>query len=258
MPRFVLVVTALAAVFSGVRAVAQVRQPAPAPSFALLSLTGRDSFDRYCATCHGVSGRGDGPVGASLKARPSDLTTLARRNGGVFPRNQVLAFVEGTGRAIPAHGPTEMPLWGGIFRWLDSAPRTTVRLNNLVAYVESLQLAGNAAVAQPGTLSGADLFRTFCASCHGSSGRGDGPMAGQLRRDPPDLTTFQMRNRGVFPADRLRRIIDGMEIAAHGNRTMPVWGDVFRREQDGGRTAAAARVDALVRFLQSIQERPAE
>ena len=237
-------------------AAAQGRQTGPPPPPGLQSLTGRDSFDRYCATCHGTSGTGDGPLRASLKTAPSDLTALARRNGGAFPRAQVLAFVEGTGRAIPAHGATEMPLWGSIFRWLDSEAGTRARLNNLVAYVESLQQAGSASAAAPASLDGAGLYRTFCASCHGVSGRGDGPMAGQTRRDPPDLTTYRMRNRGTFPTDRLRRIIDGLEVAAHGNRTMPVWGDVFR--QDGGRSGASARVDALVKFIESMQQRPAE
>jgi mono/diheme cytochrome c family protein len=223
-------------------------------SFALLSLTGKDSFDRYCATCHGVAGRGDGALAPSLKTRPADLTALARRNGGAFPREQVRGYVEGTGRSIPAHGPTQMPLWGGIFRWLDAEPRTTVRINNLVAYVESLQAAGEATAAK--APNGAELFRTFCAGCHGNNGNGDGAMAAQLTREPPDLTRLQVRNRGAFPAALLKRIIDGREIAAHGNRTMPIWGDVFMRENDGGRGAAAARVDALVDFILSIQQRP--
>jgi mono/diheme cytochrome c family protein len=222
-------------------------------SFALLSLTGKDSFDRYCATCHGMSGKGDGVLVASLKTRPADLTTLARRTGGAFPREQVRAYVEGTGRAIPSHGPTEMPLWGGVFRWLDSESRTTVRINNLVAYVESLQVAREGATEK--APNGAELFRAFCASCHGPNGTGDGAMAAQLTREPPDLTELQVRNRGAFPAALLKRIIDGREIAAHGNRTMPVWGDVFMRQDDGGRNAAAARVDALVDFIRSIQQR---
>jgi mono/diheme cytochrome c family protein len=223
-------------------------------SFALLSLTGKDSFDRYCATCHGVAGRGDGALALSLKTRPANLTTLAVRNGGAFPRDQVRSYIEGTGRSIPAHGPTQMPLWGGIFRWLDAEPRTTVRIDNLVAYVESLQAAAETAAAKPA--NGAELFRAFCASCHGNNGTGDGVMAAQLMRQPPDLTELQVRNRGTFPAPLLKRIIDGREIAAHGNRTMPVWGDVFMRQDDGGRGAAAARIDALVEFILGLQQRP--
>jgi mono/diheme cytochrome c family protein len=223
------------------------------PSVALRALTGRDSFDGYCASCHGTSAKGDGPLAASLKTTPSDLTALSRRNGGAYPRAQVLAAIDGTGRALPSHGATEMPLWGGIFRWLDSEGRTRVRMDNLVAYVESLQGSGDATgVPEPRLLSGGELFQTFCASCHGPNGKGGGVMSGQLRRDPPNLT----RLKGLS-AERLRRIIDGREIAAHGDRTMPVWGDVFlRRENDRG--AGNARVAALVGYLLSIQERPAE
>jgi mono/diheme cytochrome c family protein len=206
---------------------------------------------------------------ASLKTRPADLTSLTRRNGNQFPRAQVLAYVDGSGRQLPAHGPAEMPLWGGIFRWLDTDARTKIRIDNLVAYVESLQAHGDAEPArdtasrdtasrEPAALNGAQLFAAYCAGCHGPAGRGDGAFGGQLRRDPPDLTKYQLRNRGAFPGDQLRRIIDGLEVAAHGNRTMPVWGDVFTRQPGGGRDASAARVGALVEFIRSIQERPTE
>jgi mono/diheme cytochrome c family protein len=229
--------------------------PRRAPPLTLPSLTGRQAFDNYCATCHGADGRGRGPMAASLRTPPADLTTLARRAGGTFPREQVMAYVDGSGRALPSHGPAEMPLWGGIFRWLDSEASTRARLATLVAYVASLQ-AVDAAPAP--ARSGAELYRTHCASCHGADGRGGGPIASQLKREPPDLTRFQMINGGAFPAARLRRIIDGREVAAHGDRTMPVWGDVFRHAPDGGRDAATARVDALLEFIRSIQERSAE
>lgn len=258
MTRAVLAIAVVTAVCGGV-GMAQTPPPTrELPRIALAPLTGHDSFDRYCASCHGTAGRGDGPMAASLKTRPSDLTMLASRNGNQFPRAQVLAYVDGTGRQPPAHGPTEMPLWGGIFRWLDTEANTRVRINNLVAYVESLQAPADAGPARVGPeMNGAQLFATYCAGCHGPAGRGDGAFGGQLRRDPPDLTKYQVRTRGAFPADQLRRVIDGLEVAAHGNRTMPVWGDVFRR-QDGGRDTAAARINALVEFIRSIQERPAE
>jgi hypothetical protein len=79
----------------------------------------------------------------------------------------------------------------------------------------------------------------------------------QLTRSVPDLTTYTARNGGVFPGERLRQIIEGRGPAAHGDRTMPVWGAVFSR-QAGTDDAAAGRIDALVTFLQSIQQRGAE
>ena len=56
---------------------------------------------------------------------------------------------------------------------------------------------------------GRDLFRVYCATCHGVDGRGAGPMASELRRLPPSLTSYAVRNGGVFPSERLRTIIDG-------------------------------------------------
>jgi len=226
------------------------------PRVSMAPLTGRDSFDRYCANCHGVSGRGDGPVASSLKTFPSDLTSLTSRHGGDFPRRQVRDYVEGTGRSLATHGPTQMPFWGSIFRWLDTEPRTQVRIANLVAYVESLQ-AGPAPKVATTPISGGELFQTFCAPCHGASAGGDGPMSAQLRRQPPDLRRLQIGNRGQFPGPLLERIIDGRQIGAHGTRSMPVWGDVFFREPGASRTDADQRIDALVDYLRSIQERPA-
>jgi mono/diheme cytochrome c family protein len=222
---------------------------------ALQSLVGKDSFDRYCASCHGVSGRGDGTLAPSLRSAPADLTLLAQRNGGTFPRAQVTASVEGTGRAQPAHGPTQMPLWGGIFRWLDSEARTRVRIANLVAYVESLQTAPPAPTASA-PAAGRDLFETFCAPCHGGNASGDGPMAAQLKQQPPDLRKLQIRNRGQFPRARLERIIDGRQVDAHGTRSMPVWGDVFFREPGLSHADVDARIDAIIDYIRAIQERP--
>jgi mono/diheme cytochrome c family protein len=238
---------------------AQTGRRSPTPTMAIESLTGRHSFDHYCASCHGADGRGGGTVGSVLRNRPTDLTTLARRNGGTFPRERVAAFVEGTQRLSLTHGSGDMPVWGKVLRGLESSDaRIRVRLANLVAYVESLQVASDQAPparsAEP--MSGAQLFRTHCASCHGETAGGAGPISAQLRNAVPDLTTFSARNGGMFPAERVRQMIEGRGPTAHGDRSMPVWGDVFRRQ--GADAAAAIRIDSIVTFLQSIQRQPAE
>jgi mono/diheme cytochrome c family protein len=227
---------------------AQGRQGPPGP-LAIDSLGPTESFDGDCAPCHGQDGAGDGPVAAELRTAPADLTTLAERNGGAFPRDRVRGFVTGTGRPVGAHGSSDMPVWGPAFRALDNSDtRARVRIDGLVAHVESLQVAEN----------GARLFRENCATCHGASGQGNGPMATQLRTAPPDLTRFAERNGGTFPSERVRQIIDGRNVASHGDPAMPVWGEAFRRPERGGTDGAAdARIEALVRFLQSIQARSA-
>jgi mono/diheme cytochrome c family protein len=112
-----------------------------ASRLSINSMTGEDSFNFYCATCHGRDAKGTGPVAVALKARPADLTTLTRRNAGTFPRTEVISYVNGTGRVLPTHGPGDMPVWGPIFRALEiSDPRVKVRIENIVDYIESLQI----------------------------------------------------------------------------------------------------------------------
>jgi mono/diheme cytochrome c family protein len=233
-------------------AVLDAQRQQPPPPLILESLTGRDSFEFYCASCHGKTGKGDGPLASALKTRPTDLTILARRSGGAFPAERVFAILTGKGRPIAAHGSTDMPVWLPMFLALDpSEPRVQLRIENIVAYVESLQEASTGA----GDL-GAQLFRMHCATCHGTDGRGTGPLAGHLRRPPPDLTKFTAMNGGVFPGERVFRIIDGRDVPSHGNREMPVWGDAFR-SSPGGLTdeAIKARIRAILKYLQGIQER---
>jgi len=219
------------------------------PSLAPESLGATESYEFYCAPCHGETGKGDGPVTAALRVRPADLTTLAERNGGVFPRERVESFVNGAGRPVAAHGTSRMPVWGPAFRALDgSDARARVRLAAIVGHLESLQARED----------GAAIYRANCASCHGPTGHG-GANAVRTRKAPPDLTKYALRNGGVFPSERLARIIDGRDVTSHLDREMPVWGRTFMRAaKDGDDAQVKARIEALVRFLQSIQERAAE
>lgn len=103
-------------------------------------------------------------------------------------------------------------------------------------------------------------FLAYCAVCHGTGGKGDGEMAPYLLRQPPNLTELTRKNNGEFPFWRVYEVIDGrVEVAMHGPRTMPIWGDWFRMEQGfSGPGAwidlAAGRIWQLVVYLESIQE----
>lgn len=238
------------ALVGGWRAAMPAAAASQAPRVLIESLAGRDSFELYCAPCHGGGGRGDGPVSSALRVRPSDLTTLAQRNDGSFPRDRVREFVIGTGRPLAAHGTTEMPVWGPMFRTFESDARVRERIENLLTYVESLQLPSTGVNDE-----GSRLFRAHCATCHGATGHGNGPVAEHMRRLPPDLTQYTRRNGGVFPTERVLRIVEGGDIPSHGNREMPVWGDVFRIGSSPA--AVRARIDAIVRYLAGIQVRGA-
>ena len=104
---------------------------------------------------------------------------------------------------------------------------------------------------------GAESFRQYCASCHGADGRGNGPAAAALRVRPADLTRIAARRGGVFPDAEIATYIDGrFELAAHGTRDMPVWG-----EQLGATLApdvhpdevVRGRIATLVEYLKTIQ-----
>jgi mono/diheme cytochrome c family protein len=110
--------------------------------FSLLSpsMYGVDNFHDYCSPCHGRDGTGNGPVAAALKTPPTDLTRLAEKNHGVFPRARVRDYItNGTGD-IAAHGTTAMPVWGPTFRALDTDDRSVaVRIANVVEYLATIQ-----------------------------------------------------------------------------------------------------------------------
>jgi mono/diheme cytochrome c family protein len=74
---------------------------------------GKAQYDGNCAVCHGVSGKGGGPLGELLKRSASDLTTLQKRNGGIFPMARVYDTIEGGG--VAEHGTRDMPVWGREF-----------------------------------------------------------------------------------------------------------------------------------------------
>lgn len=77
---------------------------------------GKREFETSCAVCHGAEARGEGPLRPFLVKPPTDLTTLAKRNGGRFPTRQVMEIIDGRSAApIGSHGPREMPVWGDVF-----------------------------------------------------------------------------------------------------------------------------------------------
>lgn len=106
-------------------------------------------------------------------------------------------------------------------------------------------------------LNGSELYRRFCASCHGVSGHGDGPVAKYIRVEVPDLTLLARRHGGKFPHDKVREIIDGRVIlGAHGTRTMPVWGQEFVAAREGepdAQQAAQAAIERLADFVATLQ-----
>jgi mono/diheme cytochrome c family protein len=102
--------------------------------------SGKEMYTEYCAACHGADAKGDGPAAPALKAPPADLTTLAKRSDGKYPRDRVANLLR-SGAGVAAHGSSDMPTWGPLFKSLDPQHDITVqqRIKNLNDYLESLQ-----------------------------------------------------------------------------------------------------------------------
>ncbi len=122
-------------------------------------------------------------------------------------------------------------------------------------------------LAEPSThqLQGEYEYMTNCAICHGAEGKGDGPFAEQLTKQPSDLTFLSKNNGGSFPETVIYQLIDGRRVTIsdeghekyniepfHGPKDMPIWGDIFR-SVEGDEGAVEDRISNLLEYLKSIQ-----
>jgi mono/diheme cytochrome c family protein len=104
------------------------------------------------------------------------------------------------------------------------------------------------------TYSGDELFKEYCAVCHGTGGKGDGPAAEALKKRPADLTQLSRKNGGKFPALEVKNYISGMDtVAAHGSRAMPIWGDIFSQMPPGRKDMATFRMTSLIKYIEQMQ-----
>lgn len=104
-----------------------------------------------------------------------------------------------------------------------------------IAFVRTFLLASFAffatVVTAADTNQGQKLYMQYCGSCHGKDGKGNGPVSPHLKIKVPDLTVLKKNNKGIYPLDSVMSTIDGRRVVrAHGDRQMPVWGEVFSQE----------------------------
>jgi len=104
--------------------------------------------------------------------------------------------------------------------------------------------------------SGQQMFNTYCATCHGPEGRGDGPVAVALKKAPADLSSLTIRNNGKFPdLDLFHSILGDGTIAAHGSKDMPVWGDVLKSLDGDSSSMVRLRISNLIDYIKSLQRK---
>src|SRR5947209_8085940 len=102
-------------------------------------------------------------------------------------------------------------------------------------------------------MSGQELFREYCAVCHGNDAKGTGPAAAALKVKPADLTLVNRKSGGKYPEIKVQRVINGEdEVTAHGSRDMPVWGQIFRH-MSSNQDLGSVRIYNLVKYIEQIQ-----
>lgn len=130
-----LTVLAACLIAAGVRA----QGPVPRQPTMQKTTAGSELYRFYCSNCHGLDAKGR-PATPTTHVPASDLTRLAMNHGGVFPRQAVRDVIVSGGSRTGAHGTTDMPVWGTIFRALEpSDAMVEIRVDNLVRYLESIQ-----------------------------------------------------------------------------------------------------------------------
>ena len=136
-----LLVTAFIAILAvGMSYADQTTSKVTIPVTKTPATSGKQMYVNYCAPCHGVDGRGQGPVAPALKTPPTDLTVLSRNNHGKFPDAHVVTVLQ-DGAEINAHGSAQMPVWGPILGKMNqSIPQDRMlRISNLSRYLETMQ-----------------------------------------------------------------------------------------------------------------------
>ena len=107
--------------------------------------------------------------------------------------------------------------------------------------------------------SGSNMYSTYCAVCHGADAKGSGPAASALKTHPVDLTVLSKKNGGAFPSAHVATVLQfGVENPAHGNKEMPIWGDLFQSLNTGDHQTAGQthlRIYNLVEYLKTIQQK---
>lgn len=101
---------------------------------------GKQMYTSYCASCHGIDGKGAGPTASALKTQPTDLTLLSKNNGGNFPGPHVVSVLQ-FGSNSPTHGSAQMPVWGPVFSTMNqtNSQERILRISNLARYLETIQ-----------------------------------------------------------------------------------------------------------------------
>jgi mono/diheme cytochrome c family protein len=123
-----------------------------------------------------------------------------------------------------------------------------------VGYGETANSKITIPVNKTDATNGKQMFASYCAPCHGTDGRGHGPVAPALRMQPVDLTGLSRANNGKFPSAHISSVLQfGSEMPVHGTAQMPVWGPILGKMNQQNVQERALRISNLSAYLKSIQ-----
>jgi mono/diheme cytochrome c family protein len=104
--------------------------------------------------------------------------------------------------------------------------------------------------------TGKQMFKQYCAPCHGLDAKGHGPTASSLKIPPADLTTLAKRNHGEFPYGLVSSVLKvGPGVSAHGSSDMPTWGMIFQYVDKNNQAIVQKRIGNLVNYVASLQRK---
>jgi mono/diheme cytochrome c family protein len=142
---------------------------------------------------------------------------------------------------------------------INSATRTAVLLSALLLSIATLAVSQETKTRIPITYtspaSGAEMFKLYCAACHGADAKGNGPSSAGLKAPPPDLTTLAKRHDGKFPGTYVITVLQHGAAPIHGTAEMPIWGPLLGTIALNGQDSLEVkmRISNLTRYLESLQ-----
>jgi mono/diheme cytochrome c family protein len=133
------------------------------------------------------------------------------------------------------------------------ASAVTFLLGSLLLQAQDAPKISKVGATPTSAASGKEMFRSYCASCHGAAGKGNGPAAAALKKAPTDLTILSQKNGGKYPSLQVMNSIKDGNATGHGSKDMPVWGPILSSVSGNDPAVVDQRVANLVGYIESLQ-----
>ena len=127
-------------------------------------------------------------------------------------------------------------------------------LGSLVAVAQNKQIK-RVPVSHVPADQGKAMFENYCAACHGTDGKGEGPARSALKGTPADLTMLAQKNGGKFPATHVAAKLREVDQPVHGSKEMPIWGPLLSSVSGSSDAEVQMRISNLTKYIETLQEK---